>query len=95
VDTRFGGGQQATLELACGTPCLLSEPEKSLFPTGKDRIGHPVAGRDAELLGGTADHLEHGKDGSTRRHQAFRQRLGVLGNAQDTAPRMKIMSSGM
>src|SRR5215469_8463231 len=51
----------------------------------EERSAHPIAGRDAELLGGAADHLERRAHRPAGGDVALRQRLGVLGDAQDAA----------
>src|SRR6476619_5656435 len=49
----------------------------------EDRVGHAVAGGDAELLGGAGHHLEHGQHRAAGGNQRFRKRHGVLGDPQD------------
>src|SRR5215471_12354721 len=66
-----------------GSVCA-SKPRRaaatSLSAVAEDRVPHPVARRDAELLGGAADHFAHRPTGG---HERFRKRHRVLGDAQD------------
>src|SRR5262249_37888716 len=55
----------------------------SLPAAAEDRVPHPVARRDAELLGGAADDFEHRAHRPAGGHERFRERHRVLGDAQD------------
>src|ERR671931_2911890 len=49
----------------------------------EDRVCHPVARRNAKLLGGAGVHFKHCAHRATRGNERFRQRHRVLRNAQD------------
>src|SRR5215471_17476996 len=49
----------------------------------EDRMPHAIARRDAELLGGAADHFEHRAHRPAGRDERFGERHRVLGDAQD------------
>src|SRR5262245_58989057 len=69
-----------------GSVCA-SKPRRaaatSLPAAAEDRVPHPVARRDAELLGGAADDCEHRAHRPAGGHERFRERHRVLGDAQD------------
>ena len=77
LDTRFGFGQQAW-----PGP---SRPSAKSYASAEDRMRDAVAGGDAELPGGAGDHLQHGAHRPAGGDQRFRERHGVLGDAQDAS----------
>src|SRR5262249_29878401 len=65
-----------------GSVCA-SKPRPPLAAVAEDRVPHPVARRDAELLGGAAEHFEHRAHRPAGGHERFRERHRVLSDAQD------------
>src|SRR5262249_4562175 len=53
------------------------------LPPAKNSVRHAIARRDAKLLGGATDHLEHRTDRAAGWDERFRERHRVLGNSRN------------